>query len=121
MKRILFLSCGCFLVALGVIGAFVPLMPSSIFFLGAVWCFARSSPRLEAWVLNHPRFGPPLRQWIENRAISRRIKIVAATAMTAGFAIFVVTVHPSALIAVAVALFFIACATWIWTRAEPPT
>lgn len=120
VRRYLFLSTGLLLLGLGIVGAFVPLMPSSIFLLGAVWCFARSSPRLEAWVLDHPQLGPPLRLWIEHRALTRRMKIGAAIAIVAGFAIFVVSAHPSPLVCGAVASFFVVCTVWIWRRPEPP-
>lgn len=119
MRRALFIASGWLMVGLGAIGAFVPLMPSSIFLLAAVWFFARSSPRLEAWVLNHPHFGPPLRLWIEHRAITRRMKISAGIAMVIGYAIFVVAVRPEAILAIGVAAFFALCATIIFRWTEP--
>jgi uncharacterized protein len=120
MKRQLYRACGLLMCGLGIIGAFVPLMPSSIFFLAAVWFFARSSPRLERWVLDHPQFGPPLRLWIEHRAVSRRMKIAAVIAMTFGLAFFALTVHPTPLVLGAVALFFTVCGVVIWRRSEGP-
>jgi uncharacterized membrane protein YbaN (DUF454 family) len=51
---------GLIFVGLGFVGAFAPLMPTTIFLILAAACFIRSSSRLEAWVLNHPRFGPTL-------------------------------------------------------------
>ncbi len=76
------------MVALGFIGAFLPVMPTTIFLILAAGCFARSSPSLEAWLLHHPRFGTPLRQWREQGAISRKGKAYAAAGMAAGYASF---------------------------------
>jgi uncharacterized membrane protein YbaN (DUF454 family) len=45
-------------------------------------CFGRGSPRLEAWLLAHPRMGPPLRLWRERGAIPRRAKFLAITMMS---------------------------------------
>ena len=72
MIRLGWLALGCLFVGLGMIGAVLPLMPTTIFLILATGCFARSSPRLEAWLLNHPRFGPTLRDWRERGAILRR-------------------------------------------------
>lgn len=75
--KIVLLMTGWALVTLGFIGAFLPVMPTTIFLILALPCFARSSPRFEAWLLNHPWFGPQLRSWKESGAISRRSKFIA--------------------------------------------
>lgn len=58
-------------LALGLIGVFLPLLPTVPFVLLAAWCFARSSPRLEHWLLEHKRYGPHIRAWRTSRSISR--------------------------------------------------
>src|SRR5690606_28795427 len=75
-------------VVLGLVGAFLAVLPTTPFLLLAVGCFARSSPRLEAWLLNHPSFGPPLRDWRERGAIPRKAKIAAVVMMSVSYAIF---------------------------------
>lgn len=79
--RILWLAAGLACTALGIIGAILPLMPTTVFLLAAAACFARSSPRLHGWLLDHPTFGPPIRNWQEHGAISRGAKRLAVGTM----------------------------------------
>lgn len=72
--RAAWLVLGLMLVAIGSIGIFVPLLPTTDFLLLALPCFARSSRRLENWLLNHPRFGPGLRARRKEKAVPRRAK-----------------------------------------------
>jgi uncharacterized membrane protein YbaN (DUF454 family) len=110
------LAIGFFFVALGVVGALLPLMPTTIFLILAAGCFARSSPRLEAWLLDHPRFGPTLRAWRRERAIPRRAKWLACIGITVGYAIFVATGRPHWPLAAAVAAMMMASALFILSR-----
>lgn len=80
---------GLICVALGVIGAIVPLMPTTIFLILAAACFSRSSPALERWLLAHPRFGPTITDWRRERVIPPRAKALACIGMTIGLAIVV--------------------------------
>ncbi|WP_294203108.1 YbaN family protein [uncultured Sphingomonas sp.] len=110
------LALGVFCVGLGIVGALLPLMPTTIFLILAAGCFARSSPRLEAWLLDHPRFGPTLRAWRRDGAMSRRAKGMACGGMAIGYAIFLLTARPNAVLAIVVAFVMIGCATYIGTR-----
>jgi hypothetical protein len=78
-----FLGLGFGFVGLGTVGAVVPVMPSTIFFILALWAFKRSSPRFELWLLTHPVVGATLRDWDEHRAIRRRTKVVAVSLLWA--------------------------------------
>lgn len=110
------LALGVFCVGLGIVGALLPLMPTTIFLILAAGCFARSSPRLEAWLLDHPRFGPTLRAWRRDGAMSRRAKGMACGGMAIGYAIFLLTARPNTVLAIVVAFVMIGCATYIGTR-----
>ncbi len=85
--RGLWLLAGFAALAAGVIGIFVPLLPTTPFVLLAAFCFARGSERCEAWLLNHRTFGPMVRNWRERRAIPLRVKQLAWVMMTLGCAI----------------------------------
>lgn len=85
LRRWAWTAAGMLMVALGIIGAMLPVMPTTIFLILALACFSRASPRLEHWLLHHPRFGHPLRQWRQHRAVSRRGKAMACIGMAIGF------------------------------------
>lgn len=119
LARGLWLSAGLLLVGVGIVGIFVPLLPTTDFMLLALPCFARSSPRLEAWLLNHPRFGPGLRAWRNERAIPRRAKVMAGIGMLAGYALFWGHVRPGWIWSLAIAAFMLFWLIWILRRPEP--
>lgn len=77
MIRIGWIVLGCGAVGLGAIGIVVPGLPTTVFFVAAAACFSKSSPRLEAWVLDLPTVGPMVRDYRAGRGIPRRAKKVA--------------------------------------------
>ena len=107
---------GLFLTGLGLVGAVVPLLPTTIFLILAAACFARSSPRLEAKILNHPKFGPFVRDWRDRGAIPLRGKLFAMGGMAGGYAVFAYAARPELALALGVAAAMALIAAWIWTR-----
>ncbi len=103
-------------VGLAAIGAFLPIMPTVPFLLVAVFCFARSNPAWEARILAHPQWGPQVQDWRERRAISRRAKIMAIGAMSAG-AVFTWFTLGAPWVWISVAVLVV-CGSWIATRNE---
>lgn len=114
--RIIYFCLGWVMVALGLIGAVTPLLPTTIFLILAAACFARSSPRFETWLLEHPTFGKTLRNWRATGAISRPAKLMACAGMTLGFALFWWGAHPSLLLGACVAAALLACAAYVVSR-----
>lgn len=119
MTRIPYFCLGWLMLMLAFIGAFVPLMPTTIFLNLASWFFARSSPRLEAYLLAHPRFGAILRAWHSEGAIPRPAKVMACAGMTLGIALFWLGVHPQLWFVLGVAAFLMASAIYVVSRPEP--
>lgn len=74
---------GALALLLGLVGIFVPLLPTTPFLLLAAALWVRSSPRLYAWLLAHRRLGPYIRNFRENRAIPLRAKILSVTLLWA--------------------------------------
>ena len=120
MIRWLWFIFGWLSVALGLLGAFLPILPTTPFMLLAAFAFGKSSPRFHRWIVEHPTFGPPVRDWQAHGAISRRAKIMATGAMLAVLAISVVLGLKWQIIALQAAIL-VAVSLFILTRPEPPS
>lgn len=83
-QRVGWTAAGAVSLALGVLGIFLPLLPTTPFVLLAAFCFSRGSDRVEAWLLSHPRFGPMVADWRARRAIPMRAKQLAWVMMALG-------------------------------------
>ncbi len=119
LARPAWLVLGLAFTVLGFIGALLPLMPTTIFLILAAGCFARSSPRLERWLLEHRRFGPTLVAWREEGAIPPRAKAFACAGIAVGYALFWWGARPALWVDLVVALAMAACAAFILSRPSP--
>ncbi len=102
---------------LGLIGIFVPGLPTVPFLLVAAWAGGRGWPRLERWLLDHPRHGPPIRRWRDHRAVPRRAKWAATTMMLLSTALIAASSAPLAL-KIGVPSLMSVVAVWLWLRPE---
>ncbi|HMN94389.1 MAG TPA: YbaN family protein [Hydrogenophaga sp.] len=80
VRALLWLA-GTISLALGLVGVVLPGLPTTPFVLLAAACYAKASPRLHAWLLNHRLTGPMLRDWEAHRSLTRRTKTVAVVSM----------------------------------------
>lgn len=92
--RLLFAGLGTLFVLLGVLGIFLPVLPTTPFLLLAAACYARSSRRIYHWLLHHPHFGPLIREWREYRSMPYRAKRKALLLIVLSFAISIVFFVP---------------------------
>ncbi len=79
INRTFWLAVGIMSLGFGIVGTVLPLLPTTPFLLVSVYAFARSSPRLHDWLINHPKFGPLIQNWRLYGAIDRRTKIISLT------------------------------------------
>lgn len=84
LVRGLLAGSGLVALGLGILGVFLPVLPTTPFILLAAYCFARSSERLHTALLRHKHFGPAIRNWQTNRCVSRTNKryAIVVTAIT---------------------------------------
>jgi uncharacterized protein len=117
--RLLTLAAAWLLVAIGAVGVFLPLLPTTPFLILAAALFARSSPRFEQWLLDHPRYGQPLIDWRREGAISRKAKIASVSLMSASYAIVWFVGPPQLWLKLLVGAILVACAAFVLTRPGP--
>ncbi len=117
--RIFWLALGWLSIGLGILGIALPLLPTTPFLLLAAYAFSQGSERLHQWLLTHPTFGPPINDWNEYRAISRRVKVFATLSIGLIFSVTLIIGVPLWALAaqasvLTVVLFF------LWTTRERP-
>ena len=79
--KTIWMLAGILALALGMLGVFLPGLPTTPFVLLAATCFAKGSPRWHRWLLSHPYCGPMIRDWEQNRSLPLRIKVLAISLM----------------------------------------
>ena len=77
--RLCLFSLGVLFVLIGVAGVFLPILPTTPFIICAAWCFLKSSKKAYVWIYSHSIFSGPLKNWEENRSISKSAKLVSLT------------------------------------------
>ena len=77
IKIFLWKVTGVFCVGLAILGAILPILPTTVFLIMATGCFAKSSPRMQRKLLNNKTFGPLIHEWQQHRSIPRKAKRIA--------------------------------------------
>lgn len=115
MKPLL-IAFGFLFLAIGIVGIFVPLLPTTPFLLLTAICFERGSERFHRWLVQHRVFGPPIRDWKQHQAIRPKYKVLAS-AMMAGSAWFIFQNERIPLMGKAVfTASVLSVSVFLWTR-----
>ena len=117
-RNLLFLIFAYLCAGLGVIGAFLPVLPTTPFLLLAAWAATRGSPELHRWLYEHPRFGPPLRAWEEDRAVATSAKWLACVLMAVSW-IIMVLMTDGWVVPVITGVLFVSVSGFLVTRPTP--
>lgn len=113
MQALLWLA-GALSLMLGVIGIFLPLMPTTPFLLLTAACWARASPRLHRRLLAHPRFGPVIADWERHHSLPRKVKLTAIGLLSISIAASMYIVRDRLWLQLLLAAIAISVATWMW-------
>lgn len=106
-------------LGIGIVGIFVPGLPTTVFVLVSAWAASHGSERLHGWLLAHRQFGPVIRDWQAHGAVSRRAKWLATGTMAVCAAIMLWCV-PLAWVKWLSIGCMAAVAAWLWARPLPP-
>ena len=120
IKKSVYFIIGIIAFAVGFVGIFLPVLPTTPFILLAAWCFFRSSPRIYEWLISNERFGKTVMNYNQGRGITKATKIKAVVMMwlTISVSIYftITSIHLIAflyLIAIAVTIYLIRLPTLI--------
>ena len=110
--------CGSISLILGILGAFLPILPTTPFIILAAFCFSNGSERIHNWMIEHKVWGPPIKDWQDGKGLSRRVKIWAISLMWISI---LISAHYFVPI-MGVKIFLICVAIWVsWFLANQPT
>ncbi len=118
MPRLLAFILAYLFLALAIVGAFLPVVPTVPFLLLSAWFSAKGSKKLHDWLHAHPRFSQILRDWEKERAVSRRSKVVAILMLTVSWIGLCIRMK-DLWVPVVVGVIFIAVACFLISRPEP--
>ncbi len=114
-------SVGFALMAIGLVGLGLPILPTVPFWILAAMAFAHGDPAMRHKLLAHPRVGPPLRAWFDHGIVSRKAKLFAISSMTFGASIGIWISGMGLGMAVVIAIFVVCVAVWLALRPEHAT
>jgi uncharacterized membrane protein YbaN (DUF454 family) len=112
MKKTFFFTAGWFCLIMAYIGIVTPGIPFSIFLVGAAYCFARSSKKMENWIYSHKTFGPFLLNWEKKRVFPQKGKYAMIAVMTSSLVIMYFTIPLKGVIYSGVMMLSVAI--WAW-------
>ncbi|WP_151747217.1 YbaN family protein [Acinetobacter lactucae] len=118
MRTLFWRSLVVIFITLGIIGAILPGMPTTVFLILAAWAASKGWPQMDDWLLNHPKYGPTLRDWRANGTVPRKAKWIASIMMAISGLIMLFTSAPLWVKIFTDTTMFIV-AVWLWLRPEP--
>jgi len=114
--NILYIILGITSLVLGIIGAFLPILPTTPFALLAAYFFSKGSPKLHKWLLSTKLFGPLIKDWEQYGVVGMRAKVLATTMITLLFSYTLIFVKVALWIKACVSLSGVGVIIFLWTR-----
>jgi len=118
ITKCFFAVLGTLATTLGIVGLFLPLMPTTCFLIVAVWAFSRSNPAISEMILRNPQFGPAISNWVNHKSIDKNSKCTISFSIVIGFAITLLISTPSLVMSAFLLSGMLMLLLYINTRAE---
>ncbi len=118
MRMLFWRSLVIIFIILAIIGALLPGMPTTVFLILAAWAASKGWPSMDAWLLNHPKYGATLRNWRQHGTVPRRAKWIASVMMLVSAVLMLFTNAPLA-VKIFTDMTMLIVAIWLWLRPEP--
>lgn len=119
LKKYIYIALGWLSFSIGVIGVFLPLLPTVIFWIIAVWLWSKGAPELMEKVYQHPKHGASIKAFMLHGVVSRKAKTAAVVSMAISYSLFQIFVRPGMLAGAGVAVILSVIALWLVLRPEP--
>jgi uncharacterized membrane protein YbaN (DUF454 family) len=103
---------------LALIGILLPGLPTTVFLILAAWAASKGWPKMDTWLLNHPKYGESLRLWRAEGSVPRKAKYMASAMMLLSALIILFTAVPWWLKLLIYAILLLVL-MWLWCRPEP--
>jgi uncharacterized protein len=105
---------GALSLVLGILGIFLPVLPTTPFILLTAACWARASPRLHRRLLAHPRFGPMIDNWERYRSVPRKVKLTSIGLLSLSISFSIYMLRGKLWLQLLLAAFAVSVAVWMW-------
>jgi hypothetical protein len=115
-QKVVFLILGWLCLLLGILGIFLPVLPTTPFALLAAYFFSKSSKNLHAWLLRQKHLGPLIQNWERHGVIRPRAKVLATVTMVVLFSYTNLFVPVSIFIKILINSIAVGVLIFIWTR-----
>ena len=119
-RKYTYIALGWLSFATGFIGIFLPLLPTVVFWIIAVWLWSKGSPELMEKVYQHPKYGAQIKAFMLHGVVSRNGKTAAVISMSISYVLFQLIAKPGFIAGIGVAIILSVIALWLITRAEQP-
>ena len=116
----IFFILGCVSLILGIIGAVLPLLPTTPFVILSAFCFSKSSKRVHSWLTSLPYFGDAIMDWEKNKVIRPKVKILAVTIILITFTLSITLAKLHIGLKVMLVTIGLSCIAFILTRKSRP-
>jgi uncharacterized membrane protein YbaN (DUF454 family) len=120
LRKYTYIVLGWLSFAIGFLGMFVPLLPTVVFWIVAVWLWSRGAPELMQKVYDNAKYGSQIEAFMLHGVVSRKGKIAAVVSMSISYILFQFFAKPAFMTGAGVAIVLSVIAIWLVTRPEQP-